>query len=132
VGLRAHPSAHTNLPLTDRHNSSSRRAQPGGAGCHRSGRGQDASILATPNATVPRGLLRCRGSAGRDAPCLDVDAAIGAYRFEHPAVVGDQQQCARVGIERRFELLDGGQVEVIGGVVEDQQVDTASLEQGEC
>jgi hypothetical protein len=50
---------------------------------------------------------------------------------EHPAVVGDQQQGARVGRQRLLELLDGRQVEVVGRFVEDQQVDLAGLEQGE-
>jgi hypothetical protein len=82
------------MPLTDRHNSSSGGIHPGGVGviC--------VLILATPSAPEPRSLLRCCGSVGRDAPCLDVDTAIGAYRLEHSAVVGDQQQGARVGIER--------------------------------
>src|SRR5579859_2767764 len=96
---------------------------------------QDAAaqawILASRDAPQPRGLLRWYGSAGRDASFVDVDAAIGAYRLKHSAVVSDQQQGARVGVERRLELLDGGQVEVVGGLVEDQQVDAASVEQRE-
>src|SRR3954453_6591144 len=79
-----------------------------------------------------RGWAYPCGAACRDAPGADLDAAIGAYRLKHPAVVGDEQQGARVRVKRRFELFDSGQVEVIGGLVEHQQIDTASLEQGEC
>jgi len=51
----------------------------------------------------------------------------GRYRGEHPAVVGDQQQRARVVGERLLQLLDRRQVQVVGGLVEDQQVHSARL-----
>jgi hypothetical protein len=52
--------------------------------------------------------------------------------FEHPAVVGDQQEGAWVAVEGRFKLLDRGQVEVVGRLVEDQQVHAAGLQQGQA
>ena len=42
----------------------------------------------------------------------------------------DEQQGAVVGVERLLELLDGRQVEVVGRLVEDEEVDAARLEQG--
>jgi hypothetical protein len=36
--------------------------------------------------------------------------------------VGDQEERARIGLEGAFGLLDRGQVEMVGGLVEDQQV----------
>ena len=45
--------------------------------------------------------------------------------------MGDEQQRARIGRERRLELLDGRQVQVIGRLVEHQQVDAAGLQQGQ-
>ena len=48
-----------------------------------------------------------------------------------PAVVGHDQQGALVRRERRFQLLDGGQVEVVGGLVEHQAVHALRREAGE-
>ena len=62
---------------------------------------------------------------------LDPPAPVEAHVVEQPAVVGDQQQCTVVRRQRLLELLDRRQVEVVGGLVEDQQVDPATLEQGE-
>ena len=43
--------------------------------------------------------------------------------------MGDQEQRAGVGVQRLLELLDGGQVEVVGRLVEHEQVDPAGLQQ---
>jgi hypothetical protein len=40
--------------------------------------------------------------------------------MKHPAVVCDQQQGAWVRREHRLELLDGGQIEMVGRLVQDQ------------
>src|SRR3954451_15563343 len=53
------------------------------------------------------------------------------HRFEHPPVVGDEQNCSGKGIERLLELFDGRQVEMVGRLVQDQQVDAAGLKQRE-
>jgi chloramphenicol 3-O-phosphotransferase len=45
--------------------------------------------------------------------------------------VGDQQQRPGVGGQRLLELLDGGQVEMVGGLVEDEHVDAPRLQQRE-
>src|SRR5215207_392339 len=58
----------------------------------------------------------------------DLDAAGDADALEQPAVVGDEDQGAAERAHRLLELLDGGQVEVVGGLVEDQQVDADGLE----
>jgi hypothetical protein len=44
----------------------------------------------------------------------------GLDGIEHAAVVGHQQQGARVGRERGLRLLDRAQVEVVRRLVEDQ------------
>src|SRR3954454_17662095 len=54
------------------------------------------------------------------------------HRFEHPPVVGDEKDGAGKVIERLLELLDGRQVEMVGRLIEDQQVDAAGLQQREC
>ena len=43
--------------------------------------------------------------------------------------MGDEEQRAVVGREGLLELLDRGQVEVVGGLVEDEQVDAAGLQE---
>ena len=78
--------------------------------------------------------MRVRLSSRRSAvrspcPSRHLDTARGADRVQHAAVVGDQQQRALVGVERRLQLLDGGQVEVVRRLVQDQQVDAPALEQ---
>jgi hypothetical protein len=49
--------------------------------------------------------------------------------LEHPAVVGDEQERAGVGVEGLLQLLDRGEVEVVGGLVEDEDVDPPRLQQ---
>ncbi|MDT4830455.1 hypothetical protein FQZ97_639200 [compost metagenome] len=44
------------------------------------------------------------------------------HRVEEVAVVGDQQQGARIALEPLFEPEDGVEVEVVGGLVEQQQL----------
>lgn len=70
-------------------------------------------------------------SAIGDPSAVDVNVPVSRYCFEHPAVVRDQQQRARVRRERRLELLDGRQIEVVGRLVQDQQVHPARLQQGQ-
>ena len=71
----------------------------------------------------------CRSS---DEPArLDHPAAGGAHALQHPAVVRDQQQGALVPVQRRLQLLDRGQIQVVRRLVEHQQVDAARLEQGQ-
>ena len=50
---------------------------------------------------------------------------------EHAAVVGDEQQGAVVAFERLLELFDGGEVEVVCWLVENQQVDSSRLQESE-
>ena len=45
--------------------------------------------------------------------------------------MGDEQQGALIGLQGLFELLDGLQVQVVGGLVEHQDVHPAGLEQGQ-
>ena len=66
-----------------------------------------------------------------DLAVVDRQVAGDRQPLEHPAVVGHQQEGAGVAVEGRFELLDGGQVEVVGRLVEDEQVHPAGLEQGQ-
>ncbi len=54
---------------------------------------------------------------------------VGADGVQHAAVVGDQQQGAVVGLQRLLQLLNGGQVQVVGRFIQDQQVDPAGLQQ---
>src|SRR3954447_22239703 len=54
------------------------------------------------------------------------------HRFEHPPVVGDEEDSSGKRVERLLELLDGRQVEMIRRLVEDQQVDPARLKQRQC
>ncbi len=50
---------------------------------------------------------------------------LGHHRIEKIAVVGDQQQRARVGREPILQPHDGVEVEVVGGLIEQQQVRAA-------
>ena len=52
-------------------------------------------------------------------------------RFEEAAVVGDDDEGAVVAAERLLELLDRLEVEVVGRLVEDEQVHPARLELGQ-
>lgn len=42
--------------------------------------------------------------------------------LQHPPVVGHQQQGPVVALQRLLELLDGGQVEMVRRLVEDEDV----------
>src|SRR5450759_1520726 len=74
---------------------------------------------------------RDSASAARDAAVRHVQPPAGRHCVEHPAIVSDEQQRARKGLERRFQLLDRGQVEVVRGLVQYQEVDSARLQQRE-
>ena len=54
---------------------------------------------------------------------------VGVHRGQHPPIVGDQQQRARIAVQGGFELFDRGQVQVVGRLVEDEQVHPAGLQQ---
>ena len=54
-----------------------------------------------------------------DLTVFDVPAARESHGVEHATVVRHQQHCSVKGLHRLFELLDCGQVEVVGGFVED-------------
>ncbi len=82
-----------------------------------------------------RGLLRELGGAlllelrvvaaiRRCLAVLDVDDAIGDA-VEELAIVGDEQQRAGVLAQPRLEPQDGVEVEMVGGLVEQQQVGAA-------
>jgi hypothetical protein len=49
--------------------------------------------------------------------------------LEHVPVVGDQQQRPLVRVQRLLQLLDRRQVEVVGRLVQHQQVDPGRLQQ---
>ncbi len=51
---------------------------------------------------------RMLGSDRRHDPGIDADVTVRGDRIEHPTIVRDQQQRARVGFQRRFQLLDRG------------------------
>lgn len=55
-----------------------------------------------------------------DVTVGDRDMAGDRDRLQHPTIVGDQEERARIGLEGAFQLLDRGQVEMVGGLVEDQ------------
>ena len=74
---------------------------------------------------------RGRGSVLGEVAFRDVPAAGAADGAQHPAVVGDQQQRSGEAVHGLLQLLDRGQVEVVGRLVEHQQVDPAGLQQGQ-
>ena len=76
-------------------------------------------------------LASTQPAALRDLSVDDLEPPGRLHRLEHPAVVGDQQQRPGVGGQRLLELLDGGQVEVVGRLVQDQHVDAPRLQQRE-
>ena len=45
--------------------------------------------------------------------------------------MGDQQERALVAFQGFLQLFDRGQIQVVGWLVQDQQVDTAGLQQGQ-
>src|SRR4051812_11737111 len=54
---------------------------------------------------------------------LQLELACWLECLEEGSVVGDDYQRAVVGAQRGFELLDRFEIEVVRGLVEDQQVD---------
>ena len=48
---------------------------------------------------------------------------------EHAPVVGHEQQRAAVRVQRGLQLFDGRQIEMVRGLVKDQQVDPTRLQQ---
>ena len=78
--------------------------------------------------TAP-GAFRGIGVQFGDDAVLDVPAHVQADVFQQPAVVGDQQQRAVIAVEGFLELFDGGQVKVVGGLVQHEQVHAAGLQQ---
>ncbi len=73
-------------------------------------------------------------STGRSAmtrPSTSSIRRVIATCVEQRPVVRDEQQRAVVGVEGRLELLDRGQVEVVGRLVEHEAVDAAGAEQRE-
>ena len=42
----------------------------------------------------------------------------GSYLLQKPAIMGDEHQCTSVACQLFFQPLDGGYVEVVGGLVE--------------
>ena len=53
----------------------------------------------------------------------DLDPSVDADRLEQPPVVGDEDDRALERVQRLLELLDGGQVEMVGRLVEHEAVD---------
>ncbi len=90
-------------------------------------------VLAGGAAVAMRRVAQREGSAGdvADPAGVDLPAAGEAHQLEHPAVVGDEQHGAIEGIDGGLQLLDGGQVEVIGGLIQDEEIDPTRLEQRE-
>jgi menaquinone-9 beta-reductase len=69
---------------------------------------------------VARRRTHARADAASDG--AHVDGAGEADALQEPPVVADQHEGAVEALQRDLELLDGGQVEVVGGLVEHQQV----------
>src|SRR5437763_15708410 len=76
-----------------------------------------------------------RGSIARGQtppePGSDPDAARRTEAIEQAAVVRDEDDRARVAVERGLQLLDRRQVEVVGRLVQDEAVHATGCEQGE-
>ena len=60
-----------------------------------------------------------------------VQAPRGSHRREHAAIVRHEKQRAVVGRQRRLELFDRWQVQVVGWFVKYQKVDPTGLQQGQ-
>ena len=71
------------------------------------------------------------GRRRRSRPASSVDAAGEADVVEQRAVVGDEQHRAAERVERRLELLDRRQVEVVGRLVEHEAVGAVRHQQRE-
>src|SRR5580698_3261134 len=83
------------------------------------------------------GLARARwarrgpGCASSAVPDRELHPAGGRDGLQQAPVVGDQQEGPAVRLQRRLELFDGRQVEMVGGLVEDQEIDTQGAEGGQ-
>lgn len=66
------------------------------------------------------GLIEVGVEGGAAAAVKDED--FGSEASEHGAVVGDEDDGTFEGFERFFEDLKGGDVEIVGGFVEDEDV----------
>ena len=64
-----------------------------------------------------------QSAGGQRRRSSQLDRAGHGEPLEEPPVVGDDDQAALVGLERRLELLDRLEVEVVRRLVEDQAVD---------
>ena len=62
---------------------------------------------------------------------LHLDRSLGSEAFEELSVVSHEEHGASEGQKGRLELLDGEQVQMIGGLVEDEAVDASCLEERE-
>ena len=94
--------------------------------------------LAALLAHAPRALALGAGQhVRRVAALVAVHVAVGdlprrrADRVEEPAVVGDDQQRAAAGGEVARQPVDGLDVEVVGGLVEQQQLGLVEQRRGE-
>ena len=65
-----------------------------------------------------------------DPAVVHLDVPVGTHLVEQPPVVADEQQRPVVRPERLLELLDRGQVEVVGRLVEHQAVGRAGPSAG--
>ncbi len=77
--------------------------------------GRLAALLARPR------VLRPAARVGAQAPLLDRDRAV-ADGIEQGAIVGDEHQRTAERPQRVLERLAALDVEVVGGLVEDQDV----------
>src|SRR5882672_5928068 len=79
---------------------------------------------------VPVGLVVFIVALEPDHPAVALEGQhVGGDPIEEPPVVGDHHRAAREGQQRVLEGAEGVHVEVVGGLVEQQQV-AAALEQG--
>src|SRR5690349_17146286 len=108
----------------------------------------DRRLLTGRAATYERGGSRPRERGNREYKLNDrsmrsdallfigscrtqLDRTVDRDGVEQLAVVGDEQERAVVSVERRLELLDRGQVEVVGGLVENQEVRSRGHQESE-
>jgi len=56
-------------------------------------------------------------SATRDLTVSHVDPAVCCHRFQHPAIMSDQEQRAGIGLKGGLQLLDRRQVKMVRRLV---------------
>ena len=79
---------------------------------------------------VPVGLVVLVVALEPDHPAVALEGQhVGGHPVEEPAVMGDHHRAPREGQQRVLEGAEGIHVEVVGGLVEQQQV-AAALQQG--